>query len=114
MENKTGSDMENQTTTGVPAFPVAEVETCIRGALHTQAALQATLRPVPPAPWQPEIDSLVVVEVICSIEELLGMTLPADFAPRGGYQSVDECVDDLIAQTSRAWIELTKQEQPHE
>jgi acyl carrier protein len=90
----------------VAAFPAAEVETCIREALRTQAAIQAVLRPRQPAPWEPEIDSLVVVEVICSIEELLGISLPADFAPRGGYQSTDECVDDLMAQTNGAWIEL--------
>jgi acyl carrier protein len=98
----------------VAAFPAAEVESCIREALSTQATIQAVLRPPQPAAWEPEIDSLVVVEVICSIEELLGISLPADFAPRGGYQSTEECVGDLVAQTKGAWIELTKQEQTHE
>jgi acyl carrier protein len=96
------------------AFPAAEVEDCIRDALSAQADIKAVLRPRPPAPWEPEIDSLCVVEVICSIEELLGISLPESFAPRGGYQSVDECVRDLVAQTKSVWMQRTRGKQTHE
>ena len=73
-------------------FPSAEVEACIRNALADQGADQALLRPglastatpVAPRSWEPEINSLVVVEVICAVEELLGITLPATFSPRAG------------------------------
>jgi acyl carrier protein len=91
-------------------FPAKEIEACIREALSAQAADQALLRPHAKAAatatgsWEPEIDSLVVVEVICSIEELLGIKLPASFAPRGGYQGIDECVANLTAETHSVWV----------
>ena len=77
-------------------FPAAEVEACIRDAFADQAADQTVLRPgreatatpVAPRSWEPEIDSLVVVEVICAVEELLGIEIPATFSPKGGYDSV--------------------------
>ena len=98
-------------------FPAAEVEACIRDALADQAADQALLRPgrattatpVAPRSWEPEIDSLVVVEVICAIEELLGVTLPATFAPKGGDVSVDECVNDLVSEAQTTWRATTKE-----
>jgi acyl carrier protein len=97
-------------------FPADEVEACIRDAVASQAADQALLRPHIAAAataggsWEPEIDSLVVVEIICSIEELIGISLPASFAPRGGYQSVDECVEDLISVTQSVWIAKNEEE----
>jgi acyl carrier protein len=73
-------------------FPATDVEMCIRDALANQAADQAVLRPTRVVPsgatrsWEPEIDSLVVVEVICAVEELLGVELPATFSPKGGLR----------------------------
>jgi hypothetical protein len=90
------------------AFPRAAVEVRLRGALATQAADQAVLRDRPPAPlarsgWEPEIDSIVAVELICAIEEQLGLKLPASFAPKGGYVSAEDCVRDLLAKTEAVW-----------
>ena len=67
-------------------FPAADVEACIRDELADQALDQAILRPgrattatpIAPRSWEPEIDSLVVVEVICAVEELLGIDNIAD------------------------------------
>jgi acyl carrier protein len=91
------------------AFPRAAVEARLRSALAVQAADQAVLRDrEPPAAlarssWEPEIDSLVVVELICAIEEQLGLKLPASFAPRGGYNSGEGCIRDLLAKTEAVW-----------
>ena len=69
------------------AFPRAAVEARLRAALATQATDQAVLRDRPPparlarSAWEPEIDSLLAVELICAIEEQLGLKLPAWFAP---------------------------------
>jgi acyl carrier protein len=101
-------------------FPTAEVEACIRGALTSQAAEQALLRPIraqpttPSRSWEPEIDSLVAVEVICAVEELVGVELPGTFSPKGGYASVDACVNDLIAEAKAVWAEATKEKKTHE
>ena len=64
--------------------------------------------------WEPEIDSLVAVEVICAVEELLGIELPATFSPKGGYANADACVNDLIAEAKVVWTEATKEKETHE
>ncbi len=88
-------------------FPAEAVETCLRDALALQAEQQLILHgdePAAPTPqWEPEIDSLVVVELLCAVEELLGFELPASFAPKGGYQSVQACIDDLMERAMAAW-----------
>ena len=108
-------------TTQVTAFPAAQVEACIRDALAHQAADQAVLRPlrsaipgiVPGASWEPEVDSLVAVEIICAVEETLGVKLPATFSPRGGYETAEACVNDLMSQAREAWAQSTKETQNH-
>lgn len=91
------------------AFPRVAVEARLRAALATQAVDQAILRDRPPplpsprSTWEPEIDSLVVVELICAVEEQLGLTLPASFAPRGGYNSAEECIRDLLTKAEAVW-----------
>jgi acyl carrier protein len=101
-------------------FPADQVEECIKGALADQAADQAVLRPGRPVTsgaarsWEPEIDSLVVLEVISAVEELLGIDLPATFSPKGGYNSVESCVTDLISEARTAWAEVTKEKQTNE
>jgi acyl carrier protein len=102
--------------------PTAEVEACIRDALADQASDQTVLRPgrattatpVAPRSWEPEIDSLVVVEVICAVEELLGIEIPATFSPKGGYDSTEACVNDLMSEARAAWTEATKEKQTNE
>lgn len=91
------------------AFPRADVEARLRAALATQAADQAVLRDQTPptavtrSAWEPEIDSLVVVDLICAVEEQLGLKLPTSFAPRGGYNNQEDCVGDLLAKSEAVW-----------
>ena len=103
-------------------FPSAEVEACIRDALAEQAKDQAVLRPgramtaapVAPRSWEPEIDSLVVVELICAVEELLGIMIPATFSPDGGYNTAQACINDLMSEAKATWDEVTKERQTDE
>ncbi len=97
-----------------PSFPAREIERCIRDALADQVGAQNVLRPRPTSACEPEIDSLVVVEIICAIEEILGIRLPASFAPRGGYEDAESCVADLMAETRGVWVDLVKEKQNHE
>lgn len=98
------------TTTG---FPALAVEACIRDELQRQTESQEFLRLPKPSDspkWEPEIDSLVVVEIICAVEDLLNVTLPETFAPRGGYDSVEDCIADVVASASAVWHEVIKKE----
>ncbi len=95
------------------AFPTPEVETCIREALDAERSAQQALRPRAGSACEPEVDSLVVVEVICAIEEVLGLTLPTSFTPRGGYDDVETSVSDLLAETRAVWNERVKQGEEH-
>lgn len=109
-------------TPQVAAFPAVQVEACIRDALAHQAADQAILRPhvpsvpgiVPGPSWEPEVDSLVAVEIICAVEEMLGLKLPATFSPRGGYDSAEACVNDLMSQAQVVWEQSTRETQTHD
>lgn len=96
------------------SFPAQEVERCIRDALDEQVEAQSMLRPRMASACEPEIDSLVVVEIICAIEELLGVSLPPSFVPRGGYEDAETCVAELMVQTRAVWFDLVKEEQHHE
>jgi acyl carrier protein len=103
-------------------FPSAEVEACIREALAVQEKDQSVLRPgramtaapVVPRSWEPEIDSLVVVELICAVEELLGIEIPATFSPEGGYDTAQACINDLMSKVKASWDEATKERQTNE
>lgn len=93
-----------------PGFPARDIEKCIRDELAQRHDAQAQLRPRAVSACEPEIDSLVVVEIICAIEEIIGVKLPSDFAPRGGYDDIESCVGDLMAQTQSVWLELVQKE----
>lgn len=95
------------------AFPGPEVEDCVRAELDSEQSAQQVLHPNPVSACDPIIDSLVVIEVICAIEELLGIKLPTRFAPRGGYADVETCVSDLVAQVRIVWNEIVKQKEEH-
>ena len=90
-------------------FPALVVEAAIRDVLAVEQTTQQALNPRVASACEPEVDSLVVVEVICVIEEQLGVTLPATFVPRGGYDSVEACVSALLAETRAVWNETVKQ-----
>ena|SRR6266487_246763 len=97
-----------------PSFPALDIERCVRDALADQAGSQSVLRPRTTSACDPEIDSLVVVEIICAIEEILGVSLPSSFSPRGGYEDTEACVADLLAETRAVWDDLVKEELHHE
>lgn len=96
------------------SFPSTDVEACIRDALDQQLGAQVVLRPRVPSACEPEIDSLVVVEIICAIEEIIGVSLPPTFAPRGGYENAEVCVADLLAATRTVWDALVKEKEHHD
>ena len=106
--------MGDQSATRIAgAFPEATIEACIRDALAIANDSQQLLRPMVASACEPEVDSLVVVEVMCAIEQLLGVVLPTSFVPRGGYDDIEACVSDLVFQARAVWVELVKEVEEH-
>jgi hypothetical protein len=93
------------------AFPAADVEACLREELSEAARIEASLRglampesPVAAASMVIQIDSLVVVELLCALEPVLGFDLPEGVVRAGGYNSINQAVSHLMPRIEREWI----------
>lgn len=84
-------------------FPEAVVEAAIRDEIS--AAIQD--RPPTGTGWRPEVDSQVVIRVVLRIEAEIGVELPEEVMPPGGFDDVEECVRGILAQSRRLWVEKT-------
>ena len=89
-----------------PAFPAAEVERRLRVELEKIAKQASKLRPE----WVPLLDSKRVVGTVLVIEDLFpGIKIPPDKVVRkGGYNSVDEVIEDMLGRIKRVLAERTK------
>ena len=102
-------------TTTVPAllataYPAAQVAAVLRDALITAVRAIARIRgtAVPSRDDDLivaviEIDSLSVVEILNTLDELLGFEV-GDYAVRpGGYNSISEAIDDVGKRIAKEW-----------
>jgi hypothetical protein len=91
---------------GGPAFPAAEVEGRLRVELEKIAEQASKLRPE----WVPLLDSKQVVGTVLVIEDLFpGIKIPPDKVVRkGGYNSVDEAIEDMLERIKWVSAERTK------
>jgi len=94
----------------VSPFPSAAVETDLRSELievvKAEAMMKGVALPAAPAaigsaPFQ--IDSLVVVSILCTVEPLLGIELPESVVRTGGYSSVDQALAQLVPRIEAYW-----------
>ena len=94
----------------VAPFPSAVVEVDLRSELIEAVKSEAAIRGValPPTaaaigstPFQ--VDSLVVVSILCTVEPLLGMELPESVVRTGGYGSVDQALGQLLPKIEAYW-----------
>jgi hypothetical protein len=94
------------TPTAAPVFPAAKVERRLRVELEKIANQASKLRPE----WVPLLDSKRVVGTVLVIEDLFpSIKIPPDKVVRkGGYNSVDEAIDDMLGRIKRIWAERTK------
>jgi hypothetical protein len=51
-----------------------------------------------------EVDSLVVVSILCAVEPILGFELSESVVRTGGYSSVRSAVDQLMPRIEAQWI----------
>ena len=84
------------------SFPHAEVRRRLARQLQKAADESAILHEI----WVPELDSLRVVSVELSLEDLFTFALPPEkLVRRGGYGNVEEGLDDILKRIIRLWKE---------
>jgi hypothetical protein len=94
------------TAAAAQAFPAAEVKRRLRVELQKIADDASVLRPE----WEPLLDSKRVVGTVLVIEDLFrSCKIPPDkVARKGGYNSVDEAIDDMLGRLERVVAERSK------
>jgi hypothetical protein len=50
-----------------------------------------------------QVDSLVVVSILCTVEPIVGFELPDSVVRAGGYSSVDSALADLLPRIESQW-----------
>ena len=94
------SEALTETTVTSPAFPAAEVRRRLQVELQKIADQGALLRPE----WEPVLDSKRVVGTVLVLEGLFPFKIPPDRVVRkGGYDEVEEAVNDILVRVKRIW-----------
>ena len=95
---------------GLAPFPTAAVETSLRGELIQAVKDEASIRgialptsAVDIAKTTFQMDSLVVVSILCVIEPIVGFELPDSVVRTGGYTSVDSALSQLLPRIEAQW-----------
>jgi hypothetical protein len=101
----------SQINPAVSQFPGAAVEACLRAELIEIIKAEASLKDIllPTAALEIagmpfEIDSLVVVSILCAVESIVGFELPNTVVRAGGYVSVESALECLLPQVEEQWI----------
>src|SRR3954453_23442939 len=92
-------------------FPKAAVEACLRNELietvKAEAGVKGVALPSAPADIAKtsfQVDSLVVVSILCMVEPLVGFEFPDSVVRAGGYASVDSALAHLLPRIEAQWI----------
>src|SRR5207302_9036381 len=86
-------------------FPASELKRRLRKELVKIADEGSVLRPE----WEPLLDSKRVVGTVLVIEDLFPFKIPPDKVVRkGGYNSVDEAIDDMLGRIEKIAVERSK------
>src|SRR5205823_6790656 len=93
------------------SFSASAVEADLRAELIEAVKVEASLRgiPLPAAPAQiakagVELDSLVVVAILCVLEPIVGFELPDSVVRAGGYASVQSALENLLPRIEKEWM----------
>src|SRR5436309_1099386 len=86
-------------------FPTAELARRLRVELQKIADQGSILRPE----WEPLLDSKRVVGTVLVLEDLFPFKIPPDkIVRKGGYDTVDEAIDDMLVRIKGIWDEKIK------
>jgi hypothetical protein len=91
-------------------FPLAAVEAKLRDELVEAVKIEASIRgmSLPSAPAQiakaaVQVDSLVVVSILCTVEPIVGFELSEGVVRAGGYTSVESALGHLLPRLEKEW-----------
>ena len=91
-------------------FPQPAVEKCLRDelieAVKAEAGIRCVALPSAPADIAKtsfQVDSLVVVSILCTVEPIVGFELPDSVVRAGGYTSVESALEHLLPRIERTW-----------
>ncbi len=92
------------------AYPTASVESKLRAELLETVEANATLHGSSLPADLPSrcaaaihIDSLSVVEMLCSIDRIVGFELKEDIVRSGGYSSINDALRHVLPRIEAAW-----------
>ncbi len=93
-----------------PTFPAAAVEADLRSelieAIKAEAMIKGVALPAATgaiAQTAFQVDSLIVVSILCVVEPLVGFELPESVVRTGGYASVEQAVGQLMPRIEAQW-----------
>jgi hypothetical protein len=91
-------------------FPKTAVEAALRKELldiaTSIAAIHGTAMPAGAAQQSAlsiQLDSLAVVDVLCSIEPVVGHQIKDHVVKAGGYGSINEAINELLPKLEKEW-----------
>jgi len=94
-----------KTPTSEAIYPFADVQRLLQAGVREAAEDSVDLR----GEWEPLLDSLRMVSVVVSLEDLFDFPLPPEkLVRRGGYTGEDEAVEHISGQLRRLWDEQHK------
>jgi hypothetical protein len=105
------SDLGTLLKTGTTvSFPLAAVEAKLReellGVAESAATMHSITLPSDPAAQcaaAVQLDSLAVVDVLLSVEDIVGCTLKDHIVKAGGYSSINSAIEHLTPRIKSAW-----------
>lgn len=93
-----------------PAYPAKAVEETLRDELIKSVRAEASRRgaALPTSDddlvvASIEIDSLIAVEALCMLDELLPFEVGEEVVRAGGYQSVSEAIEHVVGRVEEEW-----------
>lgn len=102
--------MDTALKTKKDVFPKQDLEMVLRDelmiAVETEASLHGVTLPMSPAAAvvaPVPLDSLVVVDLLCAVEQVFGFAPPDTTVRSGGYNSVQDALDHLMPRLERHW-----------
>lgn len=78
-------------------------EQVLEAAIREEIIAANNDRPTPRGPWEPAIDSLVMVRVILRIEEEIAIELPDNVMPAGGLDDVESWIHSVVQTCRQHW-----------